>query len=317
MPMIAFGPVPSRRLGRSLGINHIPPKVCTYSCVYCQLGRTVGMRADREVFYDTPIVENAVRDQLAIAQSSGEPVDYLAFVPDGEPTLDLNLGQSIRALRTFGIPIAVITNGSLLHRPDVRADLLEADWVSIKVDSVRETCWRAVDRPHGDLNLSSLLDGARQFASAFKGDLQTETMLLDSINDGEEEIRATALFLEELHPKTAYISVPTRPPAEPRAQAPEMSIITRAFEIFTELLPNVELLLGYEGDRFASTGDAKRDLLSITAVHPMRESAVRRALEAAGVGWEVVRELLDAGELVEVRHGAHLYYLRPARRPHE
>lgn len=312
--MIAFGPVPSRRLGRSLGINHIPPKVCTYSCAYCQLGRTVGMRAKRRGFYEPAAVEAAVRDRIAEAQRSGEPIDFLAFVPDGEPTLDVNLGRSIHALRSFGIPIAVITNGSLLDDPEVRADLAEADWVSVKVDAVREDCWRRIDRPHGDLALDSILEGARQFAANFKGDFQTETMLLDGVNDGEEELQAKARFLAEICPNTAYLSVPTRPPAEDWARAPGESALARAYEIFHERLSRVELLSGYEGDAFASSGDAKRDLLSITAVHPMRESAVLSTLAKSGAEWEVVLELLQTGELVEVTYSSHRYYLRPVSR---
>ena len=121
--MIAFGPIPSRRLGRSLGVNHIPPKVCTYSCVYCQVGRTSSLRIRRCAFYDPARVAEAVRERVAQARSSGEAVDFITFVPDGEPTLDINLGQEIARLRPLGIPIAVITNGSLLWREDVRADL--------------------------------------------------------------------------------------------------------------------------------------------------------------------------------------------------
>jgi wyosine [tRNA(Phe)-imidazoG37] synthetase (radical SAM superfamily) len=314
MPLIAFGPVPSRRLGRSLGINHIPPKVCTYSCAYCQLGRTVRMSVTRRPFYDLAVVEAAVRDQIAAARGSGEAIDYLAFVPDGEPTLDANLGRLIRALRTFEIPIAVITNGSLLGDPQVRENLSEADWVSVKMDAVREDCWRKIDRPHGSLDLDSILEGAQRFAATFTGDFLTETMLLGEVNDGEEELGATARFLEELRPEVAYLSIPTRPPAESWARAPAEGSLARAYEIFHERLPRVELLSGYEGDAFASSGDAKRDLLSITAVHPMRESAVLRTLEASGAGWNVVQELLQAGELVEVSHGSHRYYLRPVSR---
>jgi wyosine [tRNA(Phe)-imidazoG37] synthetase (radical SAM superfamily) len=272
------------------------------------------MSVTRQPFHETSIVEAAVRDQIAAARRSGEPIDYLAFVPDGEPTLDANLGRLIRALRTFEIPIAVITNGSLLGDPQVREDLSEADWVSVKVDAVRVACWRRIDRPHGDLALDSILEGARQFAAAFRGDLQTETMLLEGVNDDDEELRATAQFLGEMHPRTAYLAVPTRPPAEAWARAPGETAIARAYEIFGQSLPRVELLSGYEGDAFASTGDARRDLLSITSVHPMRESAVLRTLAAAGAEWEVVAELVEMGELVEVSYGSHRYYLRPVSR---
>jgi wyosine [tRNA(Phe)-imidazoG37] synthetase (radical SAM superfamily) len=112
--MIAFGPVPSRRLGRSLGINHIPPKTCTYSCVYCQVGRTVRLRLRRRAFYEPEEISRAVRDKVKAAHAAGETIDYLTFVPDGEPALDVNLGREIALLGPIGLPIAVISNGSLI-----------------------------------------------------------------------------------------------------------------------------------------------------------------------------------------------------------
>jgi len=158
--MIAFGPVPSRRLGRSLGINNIPPKVCTYSCVYCQLGRTIKMQVERRAFYEPEDILRDVQDKVEKAREAGESVDYLTFVPDGEPTLDINLGREIELLRPLGIKIAVITNSSLIWREDVREALMKADWVSLKMDSVREEVWRRINRPHGSLQLTSILDGA-------------------------------------------------------------------------------------------------------------------------------------------------------------
>lgn len=313
MARLVFGPVPSRRLGRSLGINNIPPKVCSYSCVYCQLGRTDRMVLEREEFYATEQVLEDTCHQVERVDQVGDSVDYLAFVPDGEPTLDLNLGGTIRALKTLGIPIAVITNGSLLGDPRVREDLMDADWVSVKVDAVRSPSWRAVDRPHGRLSLVSVLEGVRRFASEFPGRLLAETMLLEGLNEGQDDLRATAGFLEGICPDKAYLTVPTRPPAEPWAVAPGETVLARAFGLFSEKLASVELLTAYEGDAFAASGDARQDLLSITAVHPMRESAVRHTLTVAGEGWDVVSGLMESGELVEVEHEGHRYYLRPVR----
>ena len=122
-----FGPVPSRRLGRSLGINNVPPKKCSYSCVYCQLGDTIEKRTERGTFCDPEALVTCVSREVERLRSRGEPIDYLTVVPDGEPTLDLNLGRVLRALTPLGIPIAVITNGSLLWREEVRADLANAD----------------------------------------------------------------------------------------------------------------------------------------------------------------------------------------------
>jgi wyosine [tRNA(Phe)-imidazoG37] synthetase (radical SAM superfamily) len=313
--MIAFGPVPSRRLGRSLGVNNIPPKVCTYSCLYCQLGRTIRMRTGRRLLRRPDAVVAAVREKLVAADRAGARVDYIAFVPDGEPTLDENLGRTMRSLRPLGIPIAVISNGSLLDREDVRGDLAEADWVSLKIDAVREETWRRVDRPHGRLRLGSILDGMREFAAGFAGQLATETMVLAGLNDTEAELRATAAFAGELHPATAYLAAPTRPPAERWVRPATEAAMARAYEVFRAWHGRVELLVGPEAGAFASTGDPREDLLSITAVHPMREAAVRRFVERAGADWDLVTDLVRQGSLVEATYGTHRYFLRPIGRP--
>ncbi|MDX2437439.1 MAG: radical SAM protein, partial [Acidobacteriota bacterium] len=174
---MTFGPVPSRRLGQSLGINNIPPKICSYACIYCQLGRTLTMQTERTNFYDPERILEEVRTRVEEVRVAGESVDYLCFVPDGEPTLDLRLGREIELVRELGIKIAVITNSSLIWRKDVREELALADWVSLKVDAVREDVWRRIDRPHGQLRLSQILDGALALSGSFTGQLVTETML--------------------------------------------------------------------------------------------------------------------------------------------
>jgi wyosine [tRNA(Phe)-imidazoG37] synthetase (radical SAM superfamily) len=312
--MIAFGPVPSRRLGRSLGINHIPPKVCTYSCVYCQVGRTLRLRDHRRDFLGPAEVVSAVTDKVEAARRAGEAVDYLTFVPDGEPTLDRSLGSMIRLLRPLGIPMAVVTNGSLLDREDVREELIEADWVSIKVDTVDDARWRQVNRPHGRLRLERVLAGICDFAAGYPGRLVTETMLMAGINDAEAELRATASFISRLRPERAYLAVPIRPPAQPWVRPAPPTSVARAYEVFRALAGRVELLVGYEGDAFAATGDPAHDLLSIMAVHPMREQAVVRFLVRAGAPRSVVAELVRRGDLVRADYGGHAYYLRPVCR---
>lgn len=311
--MIAFGPVPSRRLGRSLGINHMPPKVCTYSCAYCQVGRTNRLRIKRRPFLSAATVAEAVEKKLEAAHRGGEPVDYLTFVPDGEPTLDAGLGLMIAALRPLGIPIGVVTNGSLLDLSDVRAELAGADWVSLKVDTVDEERWRQLNRPHRRLHLPSILEGIQQFAAGFRGRLVTETMLLAGLNDSEAELRRTASFVGGVKPATAYVAAPTRPPAEPWAKPATPSNVTQAYEVFRALAGGAELLVGYEGDAFAATDDPREDLLAITAVHPMRDRAVARLLDETGAPARVVAELVRRGELVEVDYGGHRYFVRPTR----
>ena len=313
--MLAFGPVPSRRLGRSLGINNIPPKVCTYACIYCQVGRTTEMTIERRTFYDPGEIVRDVREKVEKSREAAEPIDYLTFVPDGEPTLDANLGREIELLKPSGIPIAVISNSSLLSREDVKGDLVGADWVSLKVDSVDEKAWRRVNRPHGRLELASMLEGAMAFAQTFGGELVTETMLVAGVNDSEEQLRGVADFLGRLRPDTAYLSIPTRPPAEEWARAPDEESLNRAYQLLSEKVERVEYLIGYEGDAFACTGDVESDLLSITAVHPMREDAVSTFLARAGAGWEVVDRLGAAGQLTRAEYEGHAFYVRRLRTP--
>jgi wyosine [tRNA(Phe)-imidazoG37] synthetase (radical SAM superfamily) len=137
--MLAFGPIPSRRLGRSLGINNIPAKNCSYSCIYCQLGHTSQKNFERRTFYKPEDIVNNVNKLINKVKEIGETIDYLTFVPDGEPTLDINLGDEIDLLKHLGIKVAVITNSSLIWIPEVQKDLAKADLVSLKVDSTKES----------------------------------------------------------------------------------------------------------------------------------------------------------------------------------
>ncbi|MBC8263624.1 MAG: radical SAM protein [Anaerolineales bacterium] len=308
--MKAFGPVPSRRLGRSLGVNNIPPKVCTYSCVYCQLGRTIKMQADRCAFYEPDEILKDVEEKIEHAKEVGESIDYLTFVPDGEPTLDANLGYEIELLKPLGIKIAVITNASLIGREDVRDDLMKADWVSLKVGSTREEVWRRLNRPHGALQLASILSGMLEFANIYQGKLATETMLVKGVNDGFDHLKAVADFLAQLEPATAYLSIPTRPPAEEWVQPPGEEVINQAYQILSKGLDQVEYLIGYEGNAFAFTGNVEEDLLSITAVHPMRKEAVNEFLARAGADWSVVHRLIAQGQLIEMEYEEKRFCMR-------
>jgi len=313
---IAFGPIPSRRLGHSLGINNIPPKSCSYSCVYCQVGATDTPLIEPRVFYTPDTIFDAVDTRLREVRKAGGTVDYLTFVPDGEPTLDANLGNSIERLRSLEIPIAVISNASLLWREDVRAALGAADWVSLKVDTVDDKVWHQLNRPHRELPLARVLDGIRRFVREFSGELVSETMLLGGINDTEASVAGVAAFLQEIGIARTYLAIPTRPTAESGLSMPDESALNRAFQILASAVPGVEYLIGYEGDEFGSGGDAHEDLLGITAVHPMRVSAIERLLKRTGQDWSLVQEMIDSGELTEVTYLGKRYYLRRLSRRH-
>ena len=307
---ITFGPVPSRRLGRSLGINNVPPKTCSYACVYCQLGRTTRMQVERQGFHSPGAIRRQVLRRVEEAEEAADPIDYLTFVPDGEPTLDIRLGESIDRLRPLGKRIAVICNASLLWRADVRRDLADADWVSVKIDAVDETTWRKVDRPHKALRLDQIQDGVLEFAQGFGGRLVTETMLVNGVNDGQTHVGKTAAFVGRLRPAVAYVAAPIRPPAEAWVKPSGMDAMINAYQSFTGHVDRVELLMGYEGNEFALSDGVEESLLGITSVHPMREEAVDELLARAGEGWEVVRKMVAQGRLVELDHEGHTFYVR-------
>jgi len=309
---LAFGPVPSRRLGKSLGINNIPAKTCSYSCVYCQLGRTTNMTTKRQAFYKPEDMFKQVKRKVDEAVSRNERIDYLTFVPGGEPTLDINFGKIISILRQIEIPIAVMTNISLIWQEDVKEDLLEANLVSLKVDAVSEDLWKRINRPHKDLKLDAVLNGVAKFADEFKGEIISETMLIDGINYGDE-FEKVAGFLKHLKRlDKAYIAIPTRPPAEKWVKPANEEILNAAFQVFAEKLDadRVEYLIGYEGNAFAFTGRVEEDLLSITAVHPMRKEAVEEFLKKANTDWRVIEKILEEDKLIELGYEGSKYYMR-------
>ncbi|RCW40915.1 MULTISPECIES: radical SAM protein [unclassified Halanaerobium] len=308
--MKIFGPVPSRRLGQSLGVNIIPPKICSFSCVYCQLGRTKRMRIKREKFYEVDEVVREVKKSLKKLKKAEEKVDYLTFVADGEPTLDINLGKTAAELNKLGVKTAIITNGSLMADKNVQKEMLNFDWVSLKCDAVSTDIWKKVDRPHAKLNLEEIHKGYREFAKKFKGALTTETMLVKGINDSLEELNKIALFVSKLNSGVTYVAVPTRPPAEKDVKGPDIERVNAAVQIFKEKGINTEYLIGYEGNQFSSTGNIREDLLNITSVHPLKEEAVEELLKKCGAEWIDVEKLISEEKIVKAEFNGEDYFVR-------
>lgn len=306
--MTVFGPVPSRRLGRSLGINNMPRKSCSYSCAYCQIGRTIPRDIERQEFFEPEQILREVEARVERLREVGEPIDYLTFVPNGEPTLDINLGRTLHALLPLGIKIGVITNASLLWREDVRADLAEADLVSLKVDAAVESIWRILNRPHPALKLSSVINGLLQFAASFRGDLITETMLVKGVNDNPARLRELLDVLSQMNPRCCYLSVPTRPPAEAWAQAPTVEVLSECYSLLAANVPAVEWLTSESDELFTLTGSADQDLLSITAVHPMEQKAVEKFLQRADADWTVIERLLEKGRIIRTEFEGKQFY---------
>ncbi|MBU2472277.1 MAG: radical SAM protein [Bacteroidetes bacterium] len=308
--MILFGPIPSRRLGRSLGINNIPPKTCSYSCIYCQIGLTNNMTISRTPFFTPDEIYNEAEVKINKLERANEKIDYLTFVPDGEPTLDINLGKTIEKLKAFGIRTAVITNSSLIWDPEVKNDLMKADWVSLKIDSVYKNVWRNINRPHGTLDLHKIIEGIVDFSSVYKGTLVTETMLVKGTNDSIESLNKTSELIKNIQPKKAYILVPTRPPAEAYVKAPDESILNAAYQIFDSIIGNTELLVYSEGTYFTFTDSAENELLSILAVHPMSKNAVEEFLSISGSTWNLISNLIEKNVLRVVEYSGNTYFIK-------
>ncbi|HNR45191.1 MAG TPA: radical SAM protein [Methanofastidiosum sp.] len=307
---LVFGPVPSRRLGRSFGINNIPPKICTYSCIYCQIGRTFNMSSERSIFYQPEYILESVKSKVKDTINKGGSIDYLTFVPDGEPTLDKNLGMEIDLLKSMDIRIAIITNSSLLWLDEVRDALYKADLVSVKVDSIDPAIWKKINRPCKSLDIEEIKSGLIKFSKNFKGILFTETMLVRGYNDKPLNLINTASFIKRLNPQKSFISVPIRPPAEKSADIPKEDTINLAYQIFNENNLETELLIGYEGNDFFYSGNVEEELLSIVSVHPMREDALDSYLRKAGRGFDIVKNMLEKDKIREINYKGKKYYLR-------
>ena len=308
--MIAFGPVPSRRLGRSLGINNVPAKICSYSCVYCQVGKTTKLVPQRNEYYKPEDIFGDVQELVVKLKKKGEKIDYFSFVPDGEPTLDINLGDAIDLLKLLNYKVAVITNGSLIALPDVKNDLDKADYVSFKIDSTNQEIWKKINRPHQSINLEEILEGMIEFSLNFKGRLTTETMLIDGINTSQLNIEGVSGFVSKLQPYRAYVAIPTRPTSEKWVKIPSEATVNKDFQIFREKIGQVEYLIGYEGNDFAYSGEIEKDLLNITAVHPLRLESVQHLLSKAQANWTVIENLMYQEKLKEVEYEGNKFYMR-------
>jgi wyosine [tRNA(Phe)-imidazoG37] synthetase (radical SAM superfamily) len=308
--MISFGPVPSRRLGKSLGINNVVfPKTCSYNCIYCQVGNTIKKSCKREYFYKPEIIYENVVEHIDHLTSDNYP-DYLTFVSNGEPTLDKNLGKAIKLLKKTGIPIAVISNASLLYHKSVIEDLNKADWVSLKIDATDIITWHRINRPADMLDFEKTLHNINLFKNGYTGKLCTETMLVRGVNNTVENISSLADLIKKINPWKAYLSIPVRPPVEKIVKAPDAENVNMAWQIFHKNQIDTELLTGFEGTNAGFTGSIYDDILNITAVHPLREDTLAKLLENDGAGYEVVDFMIMQHLIKTVSYEGNKYFIR-------
>lgn len=305
--MIVYGTIPSRRLGRSLGINNIPFKNCSYSCVYCQVGLTNHLSVKRKKFYEPEKIKNEVGKKIDELLKQNEKIDYLTFVPDGEPTLDINLGKTIKKLKVFGLKIAVITNSSLIPDKNVREDLMEADLVSLKIDTVNSKIWHRLNRPHGLVVFEDMKKGILEFASVYKGIILTETMLVKDYNCYFTALFNTGEFIKKINPQKAYLTVPVRPPSE-NFEPMENEYLKALKQIVSEIYDKFELIDYDEGTNFTFTNEFEKELLSIISVHPMSEDALKLFVQKANTDWKKVDDLITSGVIKEIKFKEKFFY---------
>jgi wyosine [tRNA(Phe)-imidazoG37] synthetase (radical SAM superfamily) len=270
-----FGPLPSRRLGPSLGIDPIPFKTCNWNCVYCQLGRSMPLRTERREYVE----DEAVLSELTNALESQSPgsVRWVTFSGSGEPTLHAGLGRLIRGVKArTRIPVAVLTNGTLLHRPDVRDDLLAADAVLPTLDAGSETVYRRINRPAAGLTLASHIEGLEAFRRVYSGRIWVEVMLVQGINDDDASLRDIAAILERVDPDEVHVNRPVRPPAEAWVLPVDDAAVSRAVALFgraARVIAPATAPLDLSGHT-----DVKEAVLGVLARHPMDIAELADAL---------------------------------------
>jgi len=298
--MYTYGPVPSRRLGKSLGVSPIPYKTCSYSCVYCQLGKTIHLRIKRQSFFP----KHDILEEIA-GRTGDSAVDYITIVGDGEPTLSLDIGWIIRKCKErFSLPVAVITNGSLLFREDVRKDLYEADTVIPSLDAGNRETFKFINRPHGLIDYELMYNGLRAFRKEFSGQLWMEIMLVEGINDTVDSLLQLRSAIYKLSPDRLYLMSPTRPPAESWVKPPTSAHMIRARKI----IGSGEPVAHREEGRFGISlyKDASQAIEEIGSRHPLRiEQAL--AIEKEFDDYGVVEKMIQDKRLVKTRYENYEY----------
>jgi len=310
-----FGPVPSRRLGRSLGIDPVPHKTCNFNCVYCQLGRTSTLQRRRRAFFNVTDIVAEVAS--ALDRQGANSIDWITFVGSGETTLFSRLGSLIRYVKSLSnLPVAVITNGSLLYLPEVRDELCAADAVLPSLDAGSEGLFKKINRPHRDLNFDRHVAGLIEFRREFKGHLWVEVMLLGGVNDAPSDLRDIAKILGRVGAEEIHISMPTRPPAEPWVDLPGPESRERAASTLGSV---ATVLQPIEVDVESGIDEELVDaVLSIVRRHPMQESELVSNL-ARWVPAKVMETLVTlaaCGRIMEIeRYGKRFWCAADARFP--
>lgn len=303
-PQRVFGPVPSRRLGHSLGIDLVPYKTCSYDCIYCQLGPTTCKTVSRAEYVPLAEVVAEVADRLA----QGVRADYITLSGSGEPTLYSPLSELVVTLKTMTtIPLAVLTNGSLLSDPEVRAAIAEVDLVVPSLDAGDDATFQRVNRPHAAISFVGMVDGLRAFREGFRGQVWLEVFVLEGITSAPTSLRRIAELAELIGPDRVQLNTVARPPAERCAEAVAKERLEALARVFT---PSAEVVADYgaSADGTPSAAD-EADVAALLARRPCTLDDI-----AEGLGLhrnEVLKHLghlLRQGRIVRESAAGRDYY---------
>ena len=302
-----FGPVPSRRLGQSLGIDTIPLKTCNWNCVYCQLGRTRPLTNERKAYIPCGDILAEVKSALA-AHTPGE-IDWVTFVGSGEPLLHVKMGWLIQQVKTMTkLPVAVITNGSLLYLPEIRQELIAADAVMPSLDAGNADLYRKLNRPHAQVTFKRLVDGLIAFREEYQGKLWVEVMLIQSWNDSESALQEIADILARVQPDEVHLLLPTRPPAETWVRPTDEEGLLRARAILGQVARVVHPASGTFD--LSGADSLEEAIIGIITRHPMQNDELKNALER----WSstevaaVLDNLITSGQAQIIsRHGVRFW----------
>ncbi len=224
-----YGPVPSRRLGFSLGVDCVPFKTCSFDCIYCQCGTTTAKTCERKEYHPAQDIlceiENAIK--------SNENIDYVTFSGSGEPTLHSRIGYMIQKTKSMtDIPVAVLTNGSLLHRQDVQDELCHADVVAPTLCTANRTTFSRINRCHANITLDEIIRGLIGFRKRFKGQLWLEIVFVKNLNDSDEELSKLKSVIDQINPDKIHINTVVRPPSEASAQPISSAAMSKIKDVF-------------------------------------------------------------------------------------
>jgi wyosine [tRNA(Phe)-imidazoG37] synthetase (radical SAM superfamily) len=293
MSKYVFGPVPSRRLGFSLGVDTVPAKYCSFDCIYCQIGKTTHLEAERKSFFDPHEVVEEVIQRI----KEGEIIDFITFSGSGEPTLNSDLGRMIRDIKKrTDLPVSVITNGSLMSREDVREELMAADVVLPSLDGVSDDIFRYINRPHLLVGLDTIIEGLKEFRAKYRGQIWLEIMMLKDVNDDPEELKKFREVIKYLRPDKVQLNTVTRPPSEEirgRMETDDLEKVCQYFgqgcEVIAGFDKAVEEADGYQEwekrvlDILRRRSMNLEDIVKITGASYFRVKARLSALEKEGV----------------------------------